>query len=312
MRVLVTGGAGFIGSHLVDAFLTAGYEVVVVDDLSTGRRENVHPVAKFYQIDISGDLLSEVFAVERPEVVVHHAAQASVTRSVQEPRYDATVNVLGTVRILEECVRWKVRKVVFASTGGAIYGEPASIPVSEDHPVRPISPYGISKYVGELYLAFYQRAHGLPYVSLRYANVYGPRQDPTGEAGVVAIFIHAMLRGRAPTIFGDGTQTRDFVYVGDVVQANLLAVKSDVVGVLNIGTGVETSVNVLYQKLAQLIEFADPPVYTDPRPGEVYRIALDATRARFLLGWKPQVTIDEGLRLTVQAFREQGAKGGGG
>jgi UDP-glucose 4-epimerase len=305
MKVLVTGGAGFIGSHLVDACISAGYEVAVVDDLSTGRRENVHPAAKFYQVDITGDLLAEVFAEVRPEIVIHHAAQASVTRSVQDPQYDVMVNVLGTIGILEQCVRWKVRKVVFASTGGAIYGEPTSLPVTEDHPLAPISPYGITKYVGELYLTFYQRAYGLPYVSLRYANVYGPRQDPTGEAGVVAIFIDAMLRGRAPTIFGDGTQTRDFVYVGDVVRANLLAMRSDVVGVLNIGTGIETPVNLLYEKLAQLTGFPDPPVYADPRPGDVYRIALDATRARILLGWGPEVTLEEGLRRTVQAFRAQ-------
>jgi len=305
MKVLVTGGAGFIGSHLVDACISAGYEVAVVDDLSTGRRENVHPAAKFYQVDITGDLLAEVFAEVRPEIVIHHAAQASVTRSVQDPQYDVMVNVLGTIGILEQCVRWKVRKVVFASTGGAIYGEPTSLPVTEDHPLAPISPYGITKYVGELYLTFYQRAYGLPYVSLRYANVYGPRQDPTGEAGVVAIFIDAMLRGRAPTIFGDGTQTRDFVYVGDVVRANLLAMRSDVVGVLNIGTGIETPVNLLYEKLAQLTGFPDPPVYADPRPGDVYRIALDATRARILLGWGPEVALEEGLRRTVQAFRAQ-------
>jgi len=305
MEVLVTGGAGFIGSHLVDACISAGYEVAVVDDLSTGRRENVHPAAKFYQVDITGDLLAEVFAEVRPEIVIHHAAQASVTRSVQDPQYDVMVNVLGTIGILEQCVRWKVRKVVFASTGGAIYGEPASIPVTEDHPLAPISPYGITKYVGELYLNFYQRAFGLPYVSLRYANVYGPRQDPAGEAGVVAIFIDAMLRGRAPTIFGDGTQTRDFVYVGDVVRANLLAMRSDIVGVFNIGTGIETPVNLLYEKLAQLTGFSAPPVYADPRPGDVYRIALDATRARTLLGWRPQVTLEEGLRRTVQAFRAQ-------
>ncbi|MDR5693654.1 MAG: SDR family oxidoreductase [Armatimonadota bacterium] len=312
MRVLVTGGAGFIGSHLVDASIASGYEVIVVDDLSSGRRENVHPRAKFYQVDIASNHLGEVFAEERPEIVVHHAAQASVVRSVQEPRYDAMVNVLGTVQILEQCVRWKVRKVVFASTGGAIYGEPISIPVTEDHPIAPISPYGITKYIGELYLAFYHRAYGLPYVSLRYANVYGPRQDPTGEAGVVAIFIDAMLRGRAPTIFGDGTQTRDFVYVEDVVQANLLAMQLEVVGVMNIGTGVETSVNLLYAKLAQLTGFTDPPVYAAPRPGDVYRIALDPDRARSLLGWRPKVTLEEGLRRTVEAFKEQAAREGGG
>lgn len=302
MKILVTGGAGFIGSHVVDAYIEAGHQVVVVDDLSTGRKGNVNPKARFYELDLNDPGLEDVFAQEHPEVVNHHAAQAAVPRSVEDPLYDARVNVLGMIHLLQCCVRYRVRKVIYASTGGALYGDPKTIPVPEDHPVWPKSPYGVSKYAGELYLHAFQAVHGLPYVILRYANVYGPRQDPYGEAGVVAIFAQRMLSGKQPVIYGDGTQTRDFVYVSDVAQANLLALEGGASLVANIGTGQETSVNEIFRLLARCTGFTDEPQYAPARPGEVYRIALDPRRAEQELGWRPQVPLEEGLRRTVESF----------
>ena len=305
MKILVTGGAGFIGSHVVDAYLEAGHEVIVIDNLTAGKRENVSPEARFYEVDLE-DLpgLEEVFARERPEVVNHHAAQAAVPRSVEDPPYDARVNVLGMIHLLECCARFDVHKVIYASTGGALYGEPQQIPVPEEHPIRPKSPYGASKYAAEVYLRCYHELYGLPYVTLRYANVYGPRQDPYGEAGVIAIFARALLAGQRPTIFGDGTQTRDFVYVGDVAQANLLASGDLPTPTLtvNIGTGQETSVNEIFHLLKGLTGFQGEPRYAPPRPGDVYRIALRAARAQELLGWIPQTPLEEGLRRTVESF----------
>lgn len=307
MRILVTGGAGFIGSHVVDAYVEAGHEVAVVDNLTTGRRENVHPKARFYEIDLEdAAALDEVFARERPDVVNHHAAQAAVPRSVEDPTYDARVNVLGMVHLLDCCVRHGVQQVIYASTGGALYGEPTTLPVPEDHPIRPKSPYGTSKYAAELYLRCYHELHKLPYVILRYANVYGPRQDPYGEAGVIAIFTCAMLSQQTPKIFGDGTQTRDFVYVADVARANLLALEIKTGSVVNIGTGVETSINELFHLLARFTGYDDAPRYEAPRPGDVYRIALDPRRAERDLGWTPQFPLEEGLQRTVESFRQPG------
>ncbi|MGH2348004.1 MAG: NAD-dependent epimerase/dehydratase family protein [bacterium] len=314
MKVLVTGGAGFIGSHVADAYAAAGADVAVVDNLSAGRREYVPAGARFYEVDIRSDAVGDVLARERPDLVSHHAAQASVAVSVQHPQRDADVNVVGTINLLARCAEAGVRRVVLASTGGAIYGEPRrALPIDETHPILPLAPYGISKYVGELYLTYFSGGEpapnpsaasgaGLSAAVLRYANVYGPRQDPHGEAGVIAIFTRSMLDGRAPTIFGDGTQTRDFVYVGDVARANLLASASNVTETANIATGIETTVNDIYRTLARLTGFTAPPVHAPARKGDVYRIALDATRARTWLHWTPQIPLDDGLRRTVEWF----------
>jgi UDP-glucose 4-epimerase len=307
MRVLVTGGAGFIGSHVAEAYLRRGDEVVVVDSLAGGRREFVPAGARFYHLDICDPALRGVFASERPQVVNHHAAQASVSLSVREPLRDAEVNLLGTLRIVDLCVAFGVEYLVFASTGGALYGDPPRLPADETTPVRPLSPYGCAKFCAEQYIETYSRLYGLAAACLRYANVYGPRQDPHGEAGVVAIFTRALLDGRAPTIHGDGEQTRDFVYVGDVVRANLLATDRRARGAFNIGTAVATSVNQLYRALARHVQPAPAPVYGPPRPGEVRHVTLAAEAARTHLGWTPEVSLEEGLAATVDWFRARGA-----
>ncbi len=304
MRVLVTGGAGCIGSHVVDAYVAAGHRVAVVDSLSAGRRERVNPAAQLYALDIRSPQLREVFERERPEVVNHHAAQASIVVSVADPKADADVNVMGTLHLLTLSAQFGVERLVFASTGGAIYGNPPHLPAGEETPALPLSPYGISKLVGELYVRYFGSS-GPTHSILRYANVYGPRQDPHGEAGVVAIFTQTMLDGRAPTIFGDGQQTRDFVFVEDIARANVLATTAPASGLANIGTGVETSVNDLFRHLAALTEFRGATIYAAPRPGEVSRIALNPSRARQWLVWTPQAPLVEGLRKTVEAFRRR-------
>jgi UDP-glucose 4-epimerase len=304
MRILVTGGAGFIGSHIVDAFLAAGHPVTVVDDLSAGRRENVPSQARFHQFDLTdAAALERLFREERPEVVCHQAAQKSVRISVEDPAADATTNIIGTLRLLEQCRRNSVEHVLFASTGGAVYGDTEQIPTPEEHPARPVSPYGIAKLSVEHYLYYYQHQYGLAYTALRYANVYGPRQDPHGEAGVVAIFVERLLAGQTATIYGDGGQTRDYVYVGDVAAANVRALETRATGAFNIGTGIETSVNDLYAALAEVVGVRQPPRYAPARPGEQRRSAVDASRAADLLGWRPRVSLAEGLRLTVEQFR---------
>jgi UDP-glucose 4-epimerase len=305
MKVLVTGGAGFIGSHVVDAYLEAGWDVTVIDNLSTGSRANVDARATFYTLDIRDPQLRDILSREQPAVVNHHAAQASVPVSLADPRLDAEVNILGALHLFDACRAAGVRRVVYASTGGALYGDPEQLPAGEDTPIRPLSPYGISKYVGEHYLRVLAGA-GMTWAVLRYSNVYGPRQDPTGEAGVVAIFTRAMLSGRTPTIFGDGAQTRDFVYVGDVARANVIAATIEASGVANIATGRETSVNEVYRALAALTGVSAPACYAAPREGEVYRIVLDVGRARTWLGWTPSTPLADGLRRTVEWFRAAG------
>ncbi|MDQ7828879.1 MAG: NAD-dependent epimerase/dehydratase family protein [Armatimonadota bacterium] len=309
MKVLVTGGAGFIGSHVVAAYRAAGHDVAVVDTLVTGRAEHLPDGVRLYRVDITDPGLDEVFARERPEVVNHHAARASVTASVRDPAADARVNVLGTINVLEQARRAGVRRFLFASTGGALYGEPEAIPVGLDHPVRPLSPYGAAKAAAETYVALYERLFGLPAVILRYANVYGPHQDPHGEAGVVAIFAEAMLAGRAPTIHGDGTQTRDFVYVEDVARLNVLVTERALAGVFHVATGVEVRVNEIHERLAALTGYAGAPQHGPPRPGEVYRIALDPSETVRRLGWRAAVSLEEGLRRTVEWFRARAAPG---
>ncbi len=308
MRAIVTGGAGFIGSHLADALLARGDEVVVVDDLSTGKRENVPAGARLVETDICGDGLADLAAEVEPQVCFHLAAQADVRASVEDPLRDAAVNVLGTVRVLE-AARSSGAQVVLASTGGAIYGECRG-PAAESAPRRPISPYGVAKLAAEEYLAAYNRLYGTGHVALRYGNVYGPRQDPHGEAGVVAIFFGRLARGERCRIFGDGRQTRDYVYVDDVVRATLAAVGRPG-GVYNVGTGVETSVVELYERCRRVAGVDLEPEPAPPRLGELRRSVLDPRRAYEELGWQPQVSLDEGLRRTWQAMIASGEGGGG-
>jgi UDP-glucose 4-epimerase len=294
MRAVVTGGAGFIGSHLVDALLERGDDVHVLDDLSTGKRENVSDGAQIHEGDIRHDA-DRVFEAVQPEICFHLAAQANVRVSVERPDHDADVNVTGTLRVLEAARRHGT-KIVFSSTGGAIYGE-CEGPAPEDHPRAPLSPYGVSKLAGEEYIAAYNRLYRSGHVSLRYGNVYGPRQDPHGEAGVVAIFMNRLRQGETPHIFGDGTQTRDYVYVGDVVAATLAAAEHDG-SVLNVGTGVETSVLDLYGRVQRATGIEREPEFAEPRPGELHRSVLDPSLARSELDWEPRRPLDEGLAET--------------
>jgi UDP-glucose 4-epimerase len=309
MKILVTGGAGFIGSHVVDRYVAAGHQVVVVDNLSSGRREFVNPTAKFYLVDIRSSRLAEVFEAERPEVVNHHAAQPEVRRSVTDPVLDASVNILGSLNLLTCCRRVGVSRVIYASTGGAVYGDTLMVPTPEDHPARPTSPYGISKLAVEHYLACWSDLYRVRGVALRYANVYGPRQNPLGEAGVVAIFSHRLLRGEPAVINGHGEQTRDYVYVEDVAEANLRALEQpEVTGALNIGTGVETSVLDLWKHLQAAAGVSGQARHGPPKPGEQRRSVLDPTLAKRLLGWTSRVTLDEGLRRTIEYFRKETAR----
>ena len=309
MRVLVTGGAGFIGSHLVDALIDRGDEVLAVDDLSTGRRENLEPAlgrgAELAQLDITdAPAVAEMFESRRPELVFHLAAQIDVRRSVADPAFDLLVNVAGTINLLEAARRTRPERFLLASTGGAIYGEGAGreLPLGELAECRPDAPYGQSKYAAEGYLDLYSRLYGLSGAGLRLGNVYGARQDPLGEAGVVAIFFAALLGGANPRVFGDGRQTRDYVYVGDVVEAFLAAARSPAQGVYNVGTGVETSVLELGELLARLCDGEFDPEMAPPRPGEVGRIAIDSARAEAELGWRARTPLAEGLRATAPAF----------
>jgi UDP-glucose 4-epimerase len=307
MKCLVTGGAGFIGSNLVDALLARGDEVTVVDNLSTGRRENLESAlaggAALAELDIRDrEALAALAAERQPQTVFHLAAQIDVRKSLEDPAFDAAVNVGGTANVLDAARAAGTGRVVFVSTGGAIYGEGEGqrLPLSEEAPIAPLAAYGQSKYAAEGYLALYERLYGLPGVSLRLGNVYGPRQDPLGEAGVIAIFCGLLRSGARPTVYGDGTQTRDYIYVGDVVAAALAAAESEVTGPLNIGTGRETSVLELAEALGRLGEAENfEPELAPARPGEVQRIALDAARAESELSWRPATDLEEGLRLTL-------------
>ncbi|HJW89806.1 MAG TPA: NAD-dependent epimerase/dehydratase family protein [Anaerolineales bacterium] len=304
MKVLVTGGAGFIGSHVVDAYLAEGYHVVVVDNLSTGRLSNLNPAAKFYQVDIRSPQLSDVFEAERPDFVNHHAAQMDVRRSIAEPVLDADINILGSINLLECARRSMVRRLIYISTGGAVYGEPEYLPCDEEHPIKPICQYGASKHTVEHYLYMYQQNYGLDYTVLRYPNVYGPRQDPHGEAGVVAIFTGQMLAGEKVVINGDGEQERDFVYVGDCARCNLLAATTENYNsIYNLGTGRGTNINEIYEALVPLTGYKRQAVYGPAKLGETRRIFLDANKARQSLGWAPSVSLEEGLEQTVAYFR---------
>jgi UDP-glucose 4-epimerase len=304
-RILVTGGAGFIGSHIVDIFIAAGHDVAVIDNLHTGKRENIHPQARFHNSDIRDpDALRQIFADERPEILCHHAALADVRASLADPVGYTQVNVVGTLNLLEAARgQGSLQRLVFASTGGAVYGEPPDLPASEQCPPRPLDPYGASKLSCEHYIDTYQRNHKIDYTILRYGNVYGPRQDPAGEAGVVAIFTAAMLANGQATINGDGCQVRDFVYVEDVARANLLALDAHGSGIFNVGTGVATDINTIFRRLAHLTGYGAPERHGPPKLGEVRAIYLDCTRAREMLAWTPQISLSEGLARTVAYFR---------
>lgn len=302
MKILVTGGAGFIGSHVVDLFVEHGHQVVVVDDLSTGRKANLNPAAKFYQVDIRSGDLERVFELERPEIVDHHAAKANVRESLEQPIQYADVNILGSLNLLGCASRSRVRKFIYISTGGAEYGEPDYLPVDEDHPIRPLCPYGVSKHSVEHYLEIYRKSFGLDYTTLRYANVYGPRQDPFGEAGVVAIFADKMLKGKQAVINGSGEQERDFVYVSDYAVANLVALDRGSGGTFNIGSGKATTINQIFRSLAAITAYPLPEVHGPAKPGEVFRIYLSYAKAEKALGWKPTIGLEDGLKKTVAFF----------
>jgi UDP-glucose 4-epimerase len=310
-RVLVTGGAGFIGSHIVDALIAAGCSVSVVDNLHTGKRANVHAQARFHEVDIrDAGALNGVFAVEQPAIVFHEAARADVRGSLDDPAGYAAVNVVGTLNVLEACRLHGTRKIIFASTGGAIYGDPLDLPASESCPARPLDPYGASKLAAETYLSVYRHNFGLDFCALRYGNVYGPRQDPYGEAGVVAIFIGQMFRGQPVTIYGDGCQQRDFIYVADIARANVLAMSRGS-GAYNLGTGIPADINAIYGELARLTGYNGKggqgmhAVHAPAKKGEVRTTFLNANRARRELGWNPQVSLSEGLARTVASLRER-------
>jgi len=310
-KVLVTGGAGFIASHIVDGYLKEGWEVVVIDNLSTGKRENLNKKVRFYQMDIRDKRLDDVFSREGFNLVNHHAAQMNVRISVEKPLFDAEVNILGTLNLLDSCIKHGVDGFIFASSGGAIYGEPEHLPVDERSPKRALSPYGISKHVVEHYLYCYRENFGLNYICLRYGNVYGPRQDPYGEAGVISIFTHQILQGQRPRIFGDGEQIRDYIYVGDVVDVNMLVsqkveelngkqISSMDSLAYNIGTGKGISVNYLYKLLAEVLDFKESPIYAPARKGEIRRIYLDTARVKSELNWQAKIDLGEGLEALIK------------
>ena len=305
MKILVTGGAGFIASHLTDAFISGGHDVVVLDNLSTGFKHNVNPKAKFVEADICDKNLTELFDREKFDAVNHHAAQMDVRRSVADPVFDANTNILGTLNLLQNCVRTGVKKFMFSSTGGAVYGEQEYFPADESHPTFPLSPYGISKMAVEKYLFFYNKQYGLNYSILRYANIYGPRQNPFGEAGVIAIFTSKLLKGEQPIINGGGLQTRDYVFVKDVVKANLLALNDDASDIYNVGTGKETNVNELFIKLNEITGAGKEEKHGPAAAGEQMRSVITSDKMFKKFGWRPSAALDEGLKETVGFFKSR-------
>lgn len=299
MKILLTGGAGFIGSHLAEAILQKGHQVVILDNLSTGKREYLPDGAVFYEVDIRDEKILDIFLTEQPDVVCHHAAQMSVLVSIREPMLDASVNILGGINLLNAAKQSGVKQIVFASSGGTVYGEPAYLPADENTPLLPLSPYGISKLTFEHYL----RISGLKHTILRYANVYGPRQSPHGEAGVIAIFSERMMNGDETVIYGDGNQERDFIYVTDVAAANLAAIEQQIEGTFNIGTGEGTSVNRIYALVSRATGYPHPPHHTAAKQGEVYKTYLNCRHAHEQLHWRARVSLEEGISETVKHFK---------
>ena len=304
MNVLVTGGAGFIGSNVVDGLLDNGFKVTVLDNLSTGKKENLNPLSRFYKTDIRDKkALEEIFKEVKPEIIYHLAAQIDVRKSVADPAFDALTNIIGSINLFELAVKYNVKRIIFSSTGGALYGEPDNLPANESTEIAPLAPYGVSKYCTEQYLNYFKRIYGIERVILRYANVYGPRQDPLGEAGVVAIFTGRILNGEKPIIYGDGNQTRDYVYVKDIVKANLLAMDGKE-GTYNVGTGIETSVNGLVKMFSSALNKKIDPIYAPPRKGEVQRISLNGAKAKRELGFIPEYSLERGLEETIEWFKK--------
>jgi len=308
MKILITGGAGFIASHIADRMMADGHSVVIVDNLTTGSCANLNKNAVFHEYDITGAALLEIFEKEKPDIVSHHAAQIDVRRSVSEPEFDAKVNILGSINLINCCIKTGVRKVIYSSTGGAIYGEPQYIPADEKHPVGPLCAYGISKHTVEHYLDLAHKLDGLCYTVLRYANVYGPRQDPHGEAGVVGIFSENLLNGVPCRIFGDGSKTRDYVYISDIVEANALAMTAGDNEIINIGRGIETTDLEIFEAVRKALAMEIEPEYAEKRKGEIDRICLAADKAGQLLGWKPRVSLDEGIKKAAEFYREKFGK----
>jgi len=305
LKILVTGGAGFIASHVTDAFLAEGHDVFVLDNLSSGYKENINPKATFIQADICDKGLSELFEKEKFDIIDHHAAQMDVRKSVKDPAFDATVNILGTINLLQNAVKTGVKKVIFASTGGAIYGEQDYFPADEKHAMAPLSPYGISKLAVEKYLYFYHVQYKLNYTILRYANIYGPRQNPHGEAGVVAIFTTKLLNDEQPVINGSGEQTRDYVFVGDVVKANLFGLYDNDTNIYNVGTGIETNVNQLFHGLNKITGKNKEEKHGPAAAGEQMRSVITSDKLFSRSGWRPNTTLENGLAKTVEFFKSK-------
>lgn len=309
MRILVTGGAGFIASHLVDRLIADGHSVAIVDNLSAGQKENINPKAHFYKTDIC-DLaaLEAIFQKELPEIVDHHAAHVNVRKSVEIPMYDASVNILGSLNLCELAKKYQVRKFIYVSTGGAVYGEPEDLPVKETHPIEPLSQYGVSKHTVEHYLSIFHKLYGLNFTVLRYPNVYGPRQSPHGEAGVIAIFSELILKNMRPTIFGNGSKTRDYVYVDDIVAANILVLNNLGIGrgeIYNLGWGKEISDLDVFNTVKRVLKSNIEPIFSEKRPGEIDHISLDSSKASRELDWKPQVSFEEGVKLSTEYYKNR-------
>ena len=305
-KILISGGAGFIASHLTDKLIDKGHNVVVIDNLSTGKKENLNPQAKFYEADICNSEIAQIFQEEKPEIVFHFAAQIDVRKSVKDPIQDAKVNILGSLNLLQNCQKIGVKKFIFASSGGAIYGDTEVIPTPETHSENPESPYGICKLTIEKYLHFYKETFGLNYTALRLANVYGPRQNSKGEAGVIAVFCDKMLKNEEVVINGDGEQTRDFVFVDDVVNAALLSIEQEKSDIYNIGTGIQTNINEIFRKIKELTNSDCEEIHVSGKPGEQKRSCLDSSKAKQELGWQPEYNLEDGLKRTIKWFKENG------